>query len=635
MAANDPGPGVSPPPLRPANDGDVAAALDRILASDAFAGVERPSRFLRHLVESALHGQSAALKESLLGVQVFGRDACWDPRADPVVRQEAARLRKRLARYYQAASPEELRIELPVGAYVPVFHRVSGAVPAAEAAPAGDSAPPETPAAPASPAASRLAWLWFAAGLMAVAGLAGALQFFRMFSAGRAPSIVVLPFTSLSADPSKEYFADGLTDEITGQLVRIQSLKVVARTSAFFFKGKRADIRDVGRQLNVTHVLEGSVEWSGEQVRISAHLERASDGSHIWSGTYDRQSKDLLTVQSELAEAVARALQVNSGMTFASRHVPSEEAHDLYLHASFDMQAMTPEALGRAEQDLQRAAGIDPGYAEAWSRLGVAEFNRSAVSGRARTPAELSEVKSLYRKALSLDPDLPEAHANLGFIAMNEWDWAGAERELRLASRNGPMAPAETTYALLLADRGRFREADRRMATALSLDPLSSSTILYAGTLRYWEGRFAEAIAIERQLIERYPGQINPQLSLNASYIQAGQAELALGNIRSLEAKFPRIRVYEVMALARLGRRDEALRLLRQMETEYGQDPRVFRQWFAMAWASLGDHAQTVKWLERSAGLREFQVLNLAINPAFAEMRNDPAFRALIKRIGL
>jgi TolB-like protein len=592
----------------------VTAALDRILASEAFAGVERPSRFLCHLVESALDGQTAVLKESLLGVQVFGRDASWDPRADPVVRQEAARLRKRLARYYETNSPE-VRIEVPVGTYVPVFHRV--------------------PAPKPAPGPSRRVWLWLAAGLLAVAGLAGAIEIFRTLSAGHPSSIVVLPFTSLGADPSKEYFADGLTDEITDQLVRIKPLRVVARTSANVFKGKQADAREVGRQLGVSHVLEGSVEWSGEQIRISAHLERASDGSHVWAGTYDRQAKDLLTVQSEIAEAVARALQANSGMSVASRHVPREEAHDLFLRATYDIQALTAGTVERAEQDLQQAVQIDPEYAAAWCRLALAKYKMAGAVGRNRTPAEVREVTSLYRKALSLDPDLPEAHANLGFIAMNDWDWAGAERELRLASRNGPSAAAEETYGLLLAYHGRFAEADRRMTTALALDPLSSVPMVYAGSVRYWEGRYPEAIAILKQVLDRFPDQLNPQLMLNLSYIQSGRAELALAQIHKLEAKVPPLRFQEAIALARLGRREEALRLLHQLETEFGQDQRVSRQGFALAWAALGDHAQTVKWLERSADLREFQVLNLAVNPAFATMRNDPPFRALIRRIGL
>jgi serine/threonine protein kinase/Tfp pilus assembly protein PilF len=482
----------------------------------------------------------------------------------------------------------------------------------------------------------RRVWALLAAGLLAFGGLAGALKLFRSHSVGDRSSIVVLPFASSGADPSKEYFAEGLTDEITDQLVRVKSLRVVAHTSAFVFKGKRADPREVSRQLHVTHILEGRVAWSGEQIRISAHLERASDGSLVWSETYDRPARNLLTVQSEIAEAVARVLQVNSGTSFASRHIPAEEAHDLFLRATFDLEALTPDAVKRAEQGLERAVRIDPEYAAAWARLAVAKFGLAAVSGRAPTPAEVRDVKDLYRKALTLDPDLAEAHANLGLIAMNtDWDWAGAERELRLASRNGPSVPAENTYGLLLAYRGRFGEADRRMAAALSIDPLNSVTITYVGAVRYWEGRFPEAIALNRQLLEHFPGQLNPRVMLNLTYIEAGQAELALADIRPLAAKFPPSRVLEVMALAHLGRREEALRLLRQLEAEYGQDQRVFRQWFALAWASLRDHAQTVKWLEKSAELREFQVLNLAVNPAFAQMRNDPAFVALVKRIGL
>ena len=352
----DNGTGHAPPPA--VNAEEVAAALDRILASEAFRRVERPSRFLRHLVESTLAGKAGILKESLLGIQVFGRSTSWDPRADPIVRQEAARLRKRLARYYASASPK-VQVEVPVGTYVPVFHRMPGAAPAAEEAVPQDPVPPAPAEPPASP---RRTWIWwFAVGLAAIAGLVGALQIFSTLSAGTSESIVVLPFTNLGADASKEYFADGLTDEITDQLVRVKSLRVVARTSAFVFKGKHADVREVGRQLSVTHILEGSVEWSPEQVRISAHLERASDGSHIWSGTWDRPARDLLTVQSELAEAVARSLQLNSDMTAVPRHIPAEEAHDLFLRATFDMQALTPDAIGNAVQRLNRPSAWTPG----------------------------------------------------------------------------------------------------------------------------------------------------------------------------------------------------------------------------------------------------------------------------------
>jgi TolB-like protein/tetratricopeptide (TPR) repeat protein len=467
-------------------------------------------------------------------------------------------------------------------------------------------------------------------------GLVGGWRFFRTPSAGIAPSIVVLPFTNLSANPANEYFADGLTDEITGELVRLNSLKVLARTSARAFKGKSADVREVGRQLNVSYVLEGSVERSGDQVRISAHLERASDGSHVWSQTYDRPAKDLLTVQSELAAAIANSLQVNSSRAAASRHVPNEEAHELYMRGSFEIENGTLESIAHGEQDLRRAVQIDPKYAEAWTSLGAAKYNLARASGRNHTPAELTEAKGFYHKALDLDPAESSARANLGIIALtDDWDWKTAERELQLASREGPSAAAEMQYGLLLSFRGRFSEADRRMESARALDPLDSSVSMDIVLVRYWESRFPEAIELSRQMLERFPDLLGPQMMLNLSYIQGGQPEVALANLRPIETRLPPMRLLEAMALGRSGRREQGLSLIHQLETEYEADPQVFRQWFALAWAALGDHAETLKWLERSADLREFQVLNLAVNPAFAEMRNDPGFRALVKRIGL
>ncbi len=605
------------------------AALRLILASDAFAHVERPSLFLRHVVESTLRGEQGLLKETLLGIEVFGREPTWSTRIDPIVRQEAARLRKRLARYYQAESPE-VRIELPVGSYVPRFFRVASQI--AEA----PVAAPEIAAIAQPRKLRRYAWLAFATTILLLGGLGGAWRVLASRATGIAPSIVVLPFTNPSADPANEYFVDGFTEEITGELVHLNSLRVVARASARAFQGANPDVREVGRQLDVSYVLEGSAERSGDQVRISAHLERASDGSQVWSQTYNRPAKDLLTVQSELAAAIARTLQVNSGRAAASRHVPNLEAHDLYQRGSFEIDNATPESISRAEQDLRQAVQIDPEYAMAWNGLGVAKYNVASAYGRNHTQAEITDAKKFYHKALAIDPALSEARANLGFIALTyDWDWAAAERELQLASREEPNSAAEMQYGLLLAFRGRFIEADRRLESARSLDPVDSAVATDIILVRYWESRFPEAIARAQQVLERYPDLLGPQMMLNLSYIEAGQPELALANLHSAEKRFPPIRLLEVMALSRSGHRDQALRLIHQLESEYGQDPGVFRQWFALAWASLGDRPQVLKWLERSADLHEFQVLNLAVNPAFAEMRNDPGFQALVKRIGL
>src|ERR1700722_19926066 len=298
--------------------GEGTAALDLILASEAFARVERPSRFLRHLVETTLRGQQTLLKETLLGIEVFGRKPSWNTRLDPVVRQEAARLRKRLARYYETASPA-VRIELPVGAYVPVFHRQDSQIADAEIA---------TPGASGEPAPERArkprpyVWVAFGAVLLLAGGLVWTWRFFRTPSAGVSPSIVVLPFTNLSADPANEYLAAAFTGEITDELERLNSMRVIARSSARIFRSGGADVREVGRQLNVSYVLEGSVERSGDEIRISARLERVSDGLRVWYQTYDRPAKDLSTVQSELAGGGGPGPPAKSGRRGAPPPLP-------------------------------------------------------------------------------------------------------------------------------------------------------------------------------------------------------------------------------------------------------------------------------------------------------------------------
>jgi hypothetical protein len=248
------------------NASEVRTALEAILESQAFAKVERPARFLKFLVEMALLGETDRLKETVLGVEIFGRPPDWDPRLDAIVRQEASRLRKRLARYYDSAANHQLvRIDVPVGTYVPQFNRRETS---------STDAPP-VPIEKDSEKSKSPARLYLALGALILLGLLGLLV--RRVWSGRTPepaSVAVLPFSNLSADPTNQYFADGLTDEITDLLARNKMLRVVARSSASQFSAKAADIADIGRKLNVANIVEGSVERSGNRIKIIAHLER-------------------------------------------------------------------------------------------------------------------------------------------------------------------------------------------------------------------------------------------------------------------------------------------------------------------------------------------------------------------------
>lgn len=635
----------------------VRAALERTIASEAFGRAERPARFLRYLVETTLRGESHYLKESLLGAEVFGRPASWDPRLDPIVRQEAARLRKRLARYKEAAGDSaEVWIELPVGGYVPIFERaesesLNGAPPAepsrgetsqepADRASAAQSTVLEPPGlghpAPATSASagSKHTWTRWMPWLALAAVLAtGALAAWRLVPREQRPSIVVLPFANLTGETANEYFAAGLTDEITDSLTKYRSLRVIAHSSASHFQGEKADARVAGRELGVTHVLEGSVERSGDRIKVIAHLERASDASLTWSNVYERSASDLFAVQSELASAIAANLRVAAAP--AARHTPKPQAFELVMQARYDMQKLSPASLAQAHDKYRRAAELDPEYATPYLGMAMAVYDQAAARSSTRqTAEERKTAEQLFRKALDLDPDLSGAHAMLASLAMQyQWNWGDAERELQLAVAGPPSSTAETVYALLLTYRGRFEEADSHLTRAMAMDPFATATLNNAFIVRNMEGRFAEA----REYAERMAAQAGlpaAKLALGLTYVEEGDPQLAMPIFEQTRPSFAQAAVFEAMAMARAGERRSALELLRPFETEAGAAG-VSAQWPALAYAFLGDAENTARWMERAADRHDFQALTAAVHPAFARVRRTPRYRALLQRMGL
>jgi serine/threonine protein kinase/TolB-like protein/Flp pilus assembly protein TadD len=463
----------------------------------------------------------------------------------------------------------------------------------------------------------------------------GSSVFPKRTAMGTPLSIAVLPFTDLSADPANKYFSDGLTDEITDSLARMKTVRVIARSSAFQFKGKTTDVREVGRLLNVTHVLEGSVERSGDRIKIIAHLERVSDGSLLWSNTYERKAADLFAVQSELAAGIAGGLKVAAEVP-VRKHVPIAEAHDLVIKARYDVQQMTTESVTRAEEEYRRAIDMDPEYAGAYLGLANAKYDQFVARGSTfQTEAERKSAEQLLHKALELDPDLPSAHATLAIFTMQyDWNWDGAEREFRLAVAGPSSATAESFYAFLLIFRGRFAEADRHLQRMMDLDPFSTATLNNLAVARNLEGRFAEAREISQKTAAQYPAMIGPQQLIGGTYIEEGHPELAFPVFGQLKQRYPPAGLFEAMAFAAAGQREEALRLIRPYEEKY-PDAGVSIGWFGYVYALLDDEPDTVKWLQRSADMHEWHALSLAVNPVYARMQNSPGFRALKKRMGI
>ena len=451
------------------------------------------------------------------------------------------------------------------------------------------------------------------------------------------PSVAVLPFANVGSSPANLYLSDGLTGEITDALTHLKGLRVIARSSAFQFRGRENDLRTIGRQLNVTHVLEGSVERSGDRLKIVARLDRVSDLSQIWSNTYERQSSDLFSLQSDIAAGIAANLGVSVGTTRPAKHVVQDaEARDAYMRGVYEAEHFSPESLDRAEADLKHAIDRDPQYAQAYERLGGVESNRANVTLSWTLPGtDRENIEKLWRKTLELDPERGQARAMLASFAMqNDWDWGRAEQEYKEALSHGPDSLAEQAYALLLIFEGRFREAEPHLQTARTLNPFSTGQITNLALARDIEGRFEEARSEYQRSLTLHPDALMPRVMRDYVDIEIGRAQEALADLRKLEPAYPPAPIFEAMAQARAGRRDEAVKLVRLLEEGpiYRSLP---RDWFALVYAFLGDEAKTVTYLEMSADRREYQAMYMGVHPFFAFLRNNPRFRALKKRMGL
>lgn len=352
--------GTSDSSLSPADAAQVRAYLDTLLASPEFAASERKSQLLRYLVDKTLSGQASRVNEYGIGLDVFERPASFDPRVDSVVRAEVSRLRLKLKDYYDnGGRSDPIVIELPQRGYIPrfTFRKMEASAPA----PAEQPLPPEPRRKPA---------VWIAASIVLIAALAGLVYWgIHRSAAGPLKSLVVLPFENYSKDPQNEYLADGFTEELTNQLAQWRELRVVARTSAFVFKGKAVDVRQIGRELNVDAVLEGSCVKQADRIKITAQLSRASDGYHLWSRSFEARSDDMLSVQDEMARAIAVAVHGvgrDAPASAASLSTTNAAAHDLYLRANYQLSQRTTKSVESALNLLQAAIKLDPGYVSAY-----------------------------------------------------------------------------------------------------------------------------------------------------------------------------------------------------------------------------------------------------------------------------
>jgi eukaryotic-like serine/threonine-protein kinase len=473
---------------------------------------------------------------------------------------------------------------------------------------------------------------------------AGADPSVRLEPKTEPPSIAVLPFINLSPDPDNEYFSDGMTDELMNALAKLPGLRVAARTSAFSFKGKDRDVKEIGQRLGVATVLEGSVRKVGTRLRISAQLVNTGDGYQLWSDTYDRDLKDAFDLQDEISRTIAGSLKVklmgDQGAALGEPETQNLEAYTLYLKGRYYSGKRTPEAFKLAIGYLEQALTLDPGYAPAWAELGECHALRGFDEFADLPPREtMPKARNAVQKALELDPSLGEAHTWLGVIALlYDWDQQQAERELVRAITLKPRySLAHLWYGILLASLGRHDEAIRSAIRAQAMDPLSLNVNVTAGRIYYWARRFDEALQTTQATLEMEPRYQFCYLWLGRIHNALGRPAEALAVLEKgveLAGPSPNLSAILGYTCGLLGRREEAMEILRQLRGE------AARRWISPLFESyvlrsVGDLDGAFRALQAGYDQRSGFMAFLGVEPLDDIMRGDPRYRGLCEKVGV
>jgi serine/threonine protein kinase/tetratricopeptide (TPR) repeat protein len=462
-------------------------------------------------------------------------------------------------------------------------------------------------------------------------------------TAGAGPSVAVLPFTSMSADPENEFFADGVTEEIINALANIEDLHVAARTSAFSFKGKHVDLRVIGERLNVATVLEGSVRRAGDRLRITAQLVNVADGYHLWSERYDRDMQDIFAVQDEIAHSIANRLKVSlegvKERSLVRAGTQNLEAYQLYLKGRA-LLYRRGAGLPRALECFHLAVALDPDYALAWADVADA-YVMLAFYGVIRPDTICQKAKEAAMRAVALDTSLAEAHNALAAAyVLSDWDWTKGEDEfLRALEINPRSILARSRYALWsLTAEGRVDEGIVQAKQAAELDPLSGYAATILAFAYYIAGKATEAIQSARHAMELDPESVLAPLSLAFAFHSQGQYEEALAATQAgltMSGRHPMFMAELAAAYADSGKPLEAksvyAELLARAAREY-----VSPFLLALSGSAAGETGDSMRFARLACEIRDPQLPVFGKYwPGTKRLREDPSFDKIIASLGL
>jgi TolB-like protein/DNA-binding winged helix-turn-helix (wHTH) protein/tetratricopeptide (TPR) repeat protein len=455
-------------------------------------------------------------------------------------------------------------------------------------------------------------------------------------------SLAVLPLKNLSGDQSQDYLADGMTESLVGRLSGIRNLRVTSRTSVMRFKDTQLSVPEIAKTLLVDAIVEGSVIREGNRIRVHAQLIRCATDEHFWSETYDRELRDVLSLESEVAQSIAAKVEVTvtgkEHKRLTAVRVVSPEVYESYLKGRFALEksntrAQTEQSIGYFDEAIKR----DPAFAPAYVGLAAANTDLGLVFIGARPEETRPKVMSAARKALELDPDLAEAHVLLANVLQEQWHWAEAEAEYRRALELNPNdADAHARFALWLLSQGRTDEALATVRRGRELDPLAVSGTSIAWIL-FQSHRYDEAIHELGTILAVRPDDASALWYLGFALIAKGQPEKAIPALEkaaSVSDRSPGILGVLVRAYAHAGRRSDALRILAELKTR-NQAGYVPAAAFVHAYLGLGENEQAFAWLERAYEEHSNILLFVKVHPYFDPLRGDPRFVELVRRVGL
>src|SRR5438874_2539410 len=457
--------------------------------------------------------------------------------------------------------------------------------------------------------------------------------------AAPAKSVAVLPFVNMSADKHDEYLSDGMTEELINALAKVPGLRVPGRTSCFAFKGKNEDdiFRQIGEQLRVNTVLEGSVRKAGDKLRVAAQLINVSDGYHLWSENYDGDVKDIFTFQSEVAQRVVEALQIKLGVeiarALAKKPTENPEAHRLYLLGRYEFGKYSEAGWTSSIRYYEQALKLDPNYALAYCGLA----DTYAYMGGVMMPSKeaVLKEKEFAQKAIQLDPELPEAHLSLACAFGGAFDWRNAQIEFdRAIELNPNLAWAYEIYAWFVGGLGRLDEAIAKDKKAIELDPLNSFFQSSLAYYLYHARRYDDAIVQIRKTLELDPTSTLARHLLGCCLLWKGDTAGAI-------AEFQRSKIvvtgawYQGLlgyAYAISGDRAKAEQILGELE-ELAKHQYVNSSAFAAIYLGLGEKKKALDWLDKCYENQESACWLLKVDPIYDSVRNEPRFQALVQKV--